>query len=117
MTTSSVPRRPGLFRLYYAAVVASAAVLAGLAWPHAPQASFAVLGVGLVLLLLAELAPMRLPGGGQMTAGTMVDLPLILLLGPFWTAAIDVVTTLLVQGLLRRRPLVRVVHNLSLIHI
>ena len=114
MTTSSVPRRPGLFRLYYAAVVFSAVVLAGLAWPHAPQASFAVLGVGLVLLLLAELAPMRLPGGGQMTAGTMVDLPLLLLVGPFWTAAIDVVTTLLVQGLLRRRPLVRVVHNAAI---
>lgn len=114
MTTSSVPRRPGLFRLYYAAVVSSAVVLAGLAWPHAPQASLAVLGVGLLLLLLAELAPMRLPGGGQMTAGTMVDLPLLLLVGPFWTAAIDVVTTLLVQGLIRRRPLVRVVHNAAI---
>lgn len=103
-----------MFRLYYAAVLTSAVVLGVLAWPHAPQAGWTFLAIGLLLLLLAELVPMQLPGGGQMTAGTMVDLPLLLLVGPFWTAAIDVVVTFAVQGVLRRRPFVRVLHNAAI---
>ncbi len=114
MISSSSPRRPALFRLYYAAVVTTALLLAGLAWVRHPEAPWTVLVVGLVLLLIAELVPVKLPGGGQMTAGTMIDLPLLLLVGPFWSAAIDVVTTCVVQGLLRRRPAVRVLHNAAI---
>jgi putative nucleotidyltransferase with HDIG domain len=102
------------FRVYYTAVLVAAAALAVLAWPHGQQPGWTVLGVGLLLLLLAEFVPMQLPGGGQMTAGTMVDLPLLLLVGPFWTAAIDVAVTILVQGVLRRRPAVRVLHNAAI---
>jgi putative nucleotidyltransferase with HDIG domain len=107
-------RRPLLFRLYYALAIAAAVALAVLAWPARPEPPWAIVGAGLALLVLAESAPVRLPGGGQMTAGTMVDLPLLLAVGPFWTAAVDVAAGLLVQGLLRRRPLVRVAHNLAI---
>jgi putative nucleotidyltransferase with HDIG domain len=56
----------------------------------------------------------QLPGGGVMTAGTMVDLPLLVIAGPLWTAVLDVTAALLVQGLLQRRPAVRVVHNAAI---
>src|SRR5215831_2541273 len=105
-------RRPVLFRLYYGLVLAAAAALAVNAWPLRPEPVWSVVGAGLALLVIAECAPVRLPGGGQMTAGTMVDLPLLLTVGPFWTAA--VAATLVVQGLVRRRPFVRVLHNASI---
>src|SRR5262245_40174752 len=107
-------RRPVLFRLYYATVLAAAVALAVLAWPLRPHAAWPIVCTGLALLVIAECAPVRLPGGGQMTAGTMVDLPLLLTVGPFWTAAVDVAAALVVQGFVRRRPLVRVAHNLGI---
>ncbi len=114
MNSSTSPRRPVLFRLYYVVVVAAALLLAGFAWAQHPTAVWPVVVAGLVLLVLAEITPVRLPGGGQMTAGTMVDLPLLLLLGPFWTAALDVTVAFVVQGLVQRRPAVRVAHNAAI---
>src|SRR6185503_15932351 len=107
-------RRPILFRLYYGLVLAAAAALVALAWNARPEPPWPIVCAGLALIVIAEAAPVRLPGGGQMTAGTMVDLPLLLVVGPFWTAAVDVAAGLVVQGLLRRRPLVRVAHNLAI---
>ncbi|HXJ70852.1 MAG TPA: hypothetical protein VNM39_18285, partial [Verrucomicrobiae bacterium] len=114
MNPSSAMRRPILFRLYYGLVLAAAAALVALAWGSRPEPPWPIVCSGLALLVLAEAAPVRLPGGGQMTAGTMVDVPLLLVVGPFWTAAADVAATLVVQGLFRRRPLVRVAHNASI---
>ena len=111
MSSNEPPRRPVLFRLYYLAVLAGATALVVQAWGAWSPAPWPVVTLGLVLLVLAELAPVRLPGGGQMTAGTMVDLPLLLVLGPLWTAALDVGSTVVVQGFVRRRPFVRVLHN------
>jgi len=111
---TSAARRPLTFRLYYLAVLAGAAWLAGTGAGQHPPAPWPVVLLGLVLLVLAELAPVRLPGGGQMTAGVMVDLPLLLMVGPFWTAALDVASTLVVQGLVQRRPAVRVAHNAAI---
>jgi len=107
-------RRPVLFGLYFALALAAAGTLAVVSWPLRPEPVWPIVCAGLSLLVLAECAPVRLPGGGQMTAGTMVDLPLLLAVGPFWTAAVDVAATLLVQGLVRRRPLVRVAHNAAI---
>src|SRR5262245_54472530 len=104
-------RRPILFRLYYGLVLAAAVALGAFAWGHRPDPEWPIVCSGLALLVLADLAPVRLPGGGQMTAGTMVDLPLLLAVGPFWTAALDVASALAVQGLVQRRPFERVVHN------
>ena len=96
-----------LFRLYYASVLALAALLAGGAWAHHPLPQLPVVLGALALLVLAESAPVRLPGGGQMTAGTMIDLPVLLMIGPFWTAAVDAAAAVIVQGVFQRRPFVR----------
>ena len=114
MNPTTAMRRPVMFRLYYALALSLAVALVLLAWPGREAPPWPIVLVGLALLVMAESAPVRLPGGGQMTAGTMVDLPLLLTVGPFWTAAADVAAALLVQGLLRRRPLVRMVHNLAI---
>jgi len=114
VNVSLSPRRPGLFRAYFAAVLAGAALLLAFAPARPPGAPWPVLAAGLALLVLAELAPVRLPGGGVMTAGTMVDLPLLLMVGPFWTAMLDVLAAVGVQGFLQRRPAVRVVHNAAI---
>ncbi|MCE9628015.1 MAG: hypothetical protein K8R56_08875, partial [Candidatus Eisenbacteria bacterium] len=74
MTANPSPRRPLLFRLYFASVLASAAFVAGGAWTNHPVPELPVVLGALALMVLAEFAPVRLPGGGQMTAGTMVDL-------------------------------------------
>lgn len=114
VNATSAPRRPVLFRLYFLSVLAGAVALAVTGWAAHPAPQWPVLVGGLVLVMLAELAPVRLPGGGQMTAGTMVDLPLLLMIGPFWTAAIDLIAALVVQGVLQRRPAVRVTHNAAI---
>ena len=114
VNASSALRRPGLFRLYYSIVLAAGLALAFAGWSAHAVPQWPVLIGGLALVLLAELTPVRLPGGGQMTAGTMVDLPLLLMVGPFWTAAIDVVAALVVQGVVQRRPVVRVIHNAAI---
>ncbi len=108
---NTAPRRPFRFRLYFMVVLVGAAVLASVSWGAHPPAVWPILALGFALLVLADLAPVRLPGGGQMTAGTMLDLPLLLAVGPFWTAALDVASAVAVQGLVQRRPLERVVHN------
>ena len=116
MSETTSPRHPGLFRLYYAAVVLGAIALmatqghaALLAPPSAP-----LLAGAFVLLLLSELAPVPLPGGGYVTASTVFNLPCVLLLGPFWTSAIDLVANGVAHGLVRRKPLVRLVHNIAI---
>jgi putative nucleotidyltransferase with HDIG domain len=114
VSRSDPPTRPVLFRLYYLGVVAGAVALVALAWGSPLPAAWPVVAIGFALLVLAELAPVRLPGGGHMTAGTMVDLPLLLALGPLWTAALDVASTLVVQGLVQRKPLLRVGHNAAI---
>ena len=107
-------RHPVLFRIYYAVIVLSAlAVLVSQA--HAiPDGALPLVVGALVLIGLSELGPVHLPGGGHSTASTVFDLPSLLILGPFWTAVVDVLATIAVQGLWLRKPLIRVVHNAAI---
>lgn len=113
MSESTPYRHPWLFRLYYAAVLGGAVALMVLT-PHGVMPSVFVLAGALVLLAMSESGPVELPVGGYATAGTVFDFPMVLLLGPFWTAAVDVVATLGVQGLWLRKPVERVLHNAAL---
>ncbi len=117
MSDSPSPRHAALFRLYYAAVVVgAAALLAGplLALPRLPHPAPALLVGAFALLLLSELAPIALPGGGYVTASTVFNLPCLLLFGPFWTSLIDLVANGIAHGIVRRQPVVRVVHNIAI---
>ncbi|HTK30549.1 MAG TPA: HD-GYP domain-containing protein [Candidatus Saccharimonadaceae bacterium] len=112
MTAFRDARHPRLFALYYAGVMlAAAALLArGLgALPPAPQPPLLIAILGLMVFI--EASPVSLPGGGYATASTALDLPVLVMLGPIYAAALDVVCTLTVQGLALRKPVVRVAHN------
>ncbi len=117
-TTAPSPPGPSarhpLFLPYYALVVVGA-----LAWLVAHPPSFAALpwtglAVTLLLMILADLAPVRMPGGGFATPGASLDFAALLILGGPWTAALNVVSTFVAQALVRRKPLQRTVFNAAL---
>ena len=114
MSETTSPRHPALFRLYYAAVVLGAIAL--MAWQlRAPAVpALPLLAGGFLLLLLSELAPVPLPGGGYVTASTIFNLPCLLVFGPFWTAAIDIAANGIAHGIVLRKSPVRILHNMAI---
>lgn len=114
MSDTPTIRHPVLFRVYYACVLLGAAAL----FAFAPRGAFEptpwFLAGGFLLLLASEMAPVALPGGGYVTASTVFGLPLVLVAGPFWTALLDAAATVVAHGILLRKPLVRVVHNMAI---
>jgi putative nucleotidyltransferase with HDIG domain len=44
----------------------------------------------------------------------VIDLPCLVFLGPFYTAALDLVSTLIMQGMVQRKPPIRVVFNMAM---
>lgn len=117
MSEPQSPRHPALFRIYYAAVLFGAAAL--LARPlaslaHAPHPAAALLAGAFALIVASELAPIALPGGGFVTASTILTLPCLFVLGPFWTSLLDLGANAVAHGVVRRKPAVRVVHNIAI---
>src|SRR5262245_8358498 len=111
MQEHSTPyRHPRLFALYYTGVLLLAAGLFALSpWP-APV-SPVTLGMVLGLMLLIELYPVSLPMGGYATASAVIDLPCLVLFGPFVTAVLDAGVVLVAEGVVQRKRLTRVIHN------
>ncbi len=106
--------RHPLFLPFYGLVVAGA-----LAWlighPPAPDLlPWTGLAVTLCLMILADLAPVRMPGGGFATPGASLDFAALLIFGGPWTAALNVGSTLVAQLLVRKKPLLRTVFNAAL---
>lgn len=114
MTEAAEYRHPYAFRLYLAIVVLGAVALVALAFrdPGAPQ--WLPMAVVFAFLVLSEWSSVQLPGGGYGTPSTILDLPALIILGPFYAALLDVTSTLLVQGVLRRKAPVRVAHNAAI---
>jgi putative nucleotidyltransferase with HDIG domain len=117
---TTAPSTPGpsarhrLFLPYYALVVVGA-----LAWlvTHPPafdSLPWAGLAVTLLLMILADLAPVRMPGGGFATPGASLDFAALLIFGGPWTAALNVVSTFVAQFVVRRKPLQRTAFNAAL---
>ena len=116
MIESPTQRRPWLFQIYYAAALFVAVVMLVMTAPG-PTPFAAALVLALLLMLLNELTPVDLPGGGYATASAVVDVPCLIVLGPFWTAVLDILSTCVGQGLVLRKPPVRVVHNMAIVAI
>ncbi len=117
MSDTPSTRHPALFRLYYASVLLGAGALLAESLRSsvhvAPPAPAILVGI-LALLLTGEFAPIAMPGGGYVTASTIFNLPSLLIFGPFWTSVLEVVATGVAHGIVRRKPLVRVVHNIAI---
>jgi HD domain len=114
MSATMAARHPRAFRLYYAAVLLVATGLFVMSAGAAPAASPLALGIVLFLMIASEAGPVALPSGGYATASAVIDLACLVVLGPFVTASLDVASTLIVQGLLLRKPAVRVFHNMAI---
>lgn len=113
MRDAQAKRRPRTFHAYYFTVLLVAAAL--MAWTEpGPMPALAAMALVLGLMLFNELTPIDLPGGGYATASAVVDVPAIVLLGPFWTAVLDVASAAIAQGFVLRKPPVRVVHNMAI---
>src|SRR5690242_2394025 len=107
-TVGPAPRRHPLFRAYYLLTVAGAAAYLALGRASAGSPPWAALAITLVLMWLADLVPVRLPGGGFVTPGAALDFAALFVFGPAWTAALSVLATVLGQGVVLRRPAERV---------
>ena len=114
MSDSPAAIHPRAFRLYYAGVMLAAGAFFVLATPLASGARPLALGVVLVLMVLSEIRPVPLPSGGYATGSAVLDLASIIILGPVWTAWVDLVSTVVVQGFMLRKPMVRVLHNVAI---
>jgi putative nucleotidyltransferase with HDIG domain len=106
-------RSPRAFRVFYAVVLLAAVGLFVSALPHVQAPAWLTLLLVGGLMLASEASPITLPGGGYATASAVFDLPSLVLLGPFYTALLDVVSTTLVQGVVLRKPPVKVLFNLA----
>src|SRR5438477_9992911 len=100
---------PRIFALHLAALVAIA-VLALILAPRTPLDPLA-LAVAFVLMGASEMGAVPLPGGGTVSVGGALDVACLIALGPLATAWLDLVSTLMAQGLVQRRPIHKVVHN------
>lgn len=116
MSESPSIRHPFLFRVYYAAVVIGACALLATHTPAAGSAFPAplLLAGAFAILLASELGPMVLPGGGYATVSTVVTLPLLMVVGPFWVSVVDLAVNLVAHGVIRRQPAQRVLHNMAI---
>jgi len=111
--SSSSLRSPRAFALFYAIVIAAAVALFAMSAPGLVSPHWVTVAVVGALMLASEWNPIALPGGGYATASAAFDLPSLVILGPFVTAVLDVVCTLLVQGVARRKPPIKVAFNLA----
>lgn len=100
---------PRAFAVHLTVLVA----LSILALALTPQAvvSPLALAVAFVLMGASEMGAVPLPGGGTVSVGGALDIACLITLGPFATAWLDLVSTLVAQGVVQRRPLHKVAHN------
>jgi hypothetical protein len=74
--------------------------------PEVKQTRWDAWGVGVwfLLLVVAEALPVPMARGGTMTIASILDLGAILLFGPWIAGTLDLVTTVIAQMLILRRP-------------
>src|SRR2546426_2534052 len=114
MKNLPTPPHRWLFRIYYGGVIALALLALVLAAPRAGAPQPIALVIALLLMILAEAGPVPLPSGGYATASAIVDLPCIVIFGPFYTAVLDMVSTFIIQALVLRKPPIKVVYNMAI---
>jgi hypothetical protein len=102
------------FKAWYGVVIATAAGLMVASAPLAGDVPVLGLALALALMIYSEAGPVPLPSGGYATTSAIVDLPCLLILGPFYTAVMDVVSCFVVQALVLRKPAIKVFYNMAI---
>jgi putative nucleotidyltransferase with HDIG domain len=109
--STPTPRRPTLFRLFYAAVTVGAIVMLVLAATHPGPIRPALMAFVFAFMVFSEARPVSLPSGGYATPSAVLELPCLVIVGPLWTAVLDIASTLAVQGFVLRKPPIKAVFN------
>jgi putative nucleotidyltransferase with HDIG domain len=93
--------------------LAAAAVLAQGNWtlPSDPRPLLNCLAAFAALAFLSEVAFLRLPGSSTSSVSFIPYLAAVVLLGPSWAMLIAGVTFFIADTAIRRKPLIKVVHN------
>ncbi|HXL14698.1 MAG TPA: HD-GYP domain-containing protein, partial [Methylomirabilota bacterium] len=84
--------------------------------PEVKQTRWDLWGIGVwfLLLVVAEALPVPMARGGTMTIASILDVGALLLFGPWIAGALDLVTTLIAQMVILRRPSGEAVLNAGL---
>jgi HD-GYP domain-containing protein (c-di-GMP phosphodiesterase class II) len=114
MEKAAAPARHPLFVPYYGLMVAAAGLYLILDPPSPVHAPWTGLVVTCALMILADLVPVRMTSGGFVTPGASLDFAALLVFGGPWTAALNVVATLVSQLLVRRQSVLRTTFNAAL---
>ncbi len=109
--TTSTIRHPGPFGLYYVAVLVGAGALLAGGSQHPGPLQPALMAVVLLFMVFSEARPVSLPSGGFATPSAVLELPALVLVGPFWTSVLDLASTLLVQGVAQRKSPLKLFFN------
>ncbi len=104
------------FKFFYAVFVSVGFLLLAYFIRHLPQDHWWDIFLFLVLIIIADSAQISLPkGGASIYASSPIDLAGIVLFGPAVMATIEAVATLITEGLVQRRPLIKVLFNIPLL--
>jgi hypothetical protein len=110
-------RRPGAIHFYVAAVFTAAAVVISQAsWsvPGDPSQFWNAMAAFLVLALVSELAFLKLPIATSTSSVSFIPyLAAIALVGPPWAMALTGIATFSAETFVRRKPLIKIIHNTS----
>jgi putative nucleotidyltransferase with HDIG domain len=104
-------KHPVTFGLFYSAVMAAAAALLVGALGHPGPIQPALMAFVFAFMVFSEARPVSLPSGGYATPSAVLELPSLVIVGPFWTAALDIGSTLAVQGFVLRKPALKAFFN------
>jgi putative nucleotidyltransferase with HDIG domain len=102
---------PTTFRIHHATVVLAAIAALILTAGQAGRVDPATLAILLALMAAGEATAIRLPHGGYVSIGGVLDMAALVLVGPLYTAWMNAIATLAVQGPVLRRPWTKVIHN------
>jgi len=110
-------RTPRLLWLLLPSFLAALPVLLAIfGGPDVKQTRWDAWGVGVwfLLLVVAEALPVSMVRGGTMTIASILDLGAILLFGPWIAGTLDLITTVIAQMVILRRPSGEAVLNAGL---
>jgi putative nucleotidyltransferase with HDIG domain len=104
------------FKLYYILFVVGGFLCAAYFIATLPSGHLRDIIVFVTLIVIADSVQISLPrGGASIYASSPIDLAGIILFGPAVMVLIEAVATLVTEGVLQRRPLIKVVFNVPLL--
>lgn len=115
MAEHPLARTTSAFRAYYVSVIALGVALAYVVFPQARLGNWPELLWWVVFIVVADLSPIALPGANaDITVSSTLDYAAIAIFGPVPAAIIEVISSLITQLVIGRRPLYKVAFNVCL---